>query len=78
MYELVDSIIFFYRYPATGASDDFAVGARDVPLGYTIELPGGGIIGFDLPVSEIEPVVNEMFLGFQAYARYLIGQKTKK
>lgn len=64
----------FYRNAATGASDDYAAGVAEIPLVYTIELPGPGpgLSGFDLPVSQIQPVVTEMFRGFRAYAQHVI------
>lgn len=67
----------FLLYPASGASDDYAAGVANISYAYTVELPGGGISGFDLEVEMIKPVVEETFLGFQAYARFLIEDSMK-
>ena len=55
-------------YPAYGASDDHAYGAHGVLLAYTLELTGGGILGFDLPASEIITVVGQVFEAFRIFA----------
>lgn len=57
-------------YPAYGASDDYAASAG-VPLAYTIELPGGGRYGFDLPANQIPKVVQETFNGFLEMLKYV-------
>lgn len=67
----------FLLYPATGASDDYAAGAAGIPYSFTIELPSSGNSGFELPVSQIQPVVEETFLGFQAFAQFLIADAKK-
>lgn len=58
-------------YPAAGASDDWAMGVAKIPIVYTIELPGGGSYGFDLPPSEIQAVVVETFEGFKVLANHI-------
>lgn len=60
-------------YPAYGASDDYAA-SLGVNLAYTIELPGGGVLGFDLPPSRIANVVHETWMGFQEMLKY-VGTK---
>ncbi|XP_071446834.1 carboxypeptidase B-like [Hetaerina americana] len=54
-------------YPAAGASDDWSKGVAKVKYVYTIELPGGGFYGFDLPASDIAPVVQETLEGIRAH-----------
>lgn len=49
-------------YPAAGASDDFAASVG-IPLSYTLELPGGGNYGFDIPAERIQDVVQETMHG---------------
>nr|XP_022916633.1 carboxypeptidase B-like [Onthophagus taurus] len=62
----------FLLYPAAGASDDWmkAVGGAD--LSYTLELPGGGSQGFDLPPERIENVVIETWQGIIAAYEYIL------
>ncbi|XP_049786272.1 carboxypeptidase B-like [Schistocerca cancellata] len=48
-------------YPVSGNSDDWVKAVAGVPLSYTIELPGGGSQGFDLPESEIISIVKPFF-----------------
>ncbi|XP_055704366.1 carboxypeptidase B-like [Phlebotomus papatasi] len=58
-------------YPAPGASDDYAAGAHNINLAYTVELTGGGSRGFDLPPDQIVTVTQEIFTGLRAYAQYI-------
>ncbi|KAK9680825.1 Carboxypeptidase activation peptide [Popillia japonica] len=58
-------------YAAAGGSDDWVKGIGGVALSYTIELPGGGIWGFDLPAARILPVSLETFEGVKIYQRYV-------
>ncbi|EFA09249.1 carboxypeptidase B [Tribolium castaneum] len=58
-------------YAAAGASDDWAMGGAGIDIVYTIELPGGGNYGFDLPASRIKGVVAETFEGFKVFADYV-------
>jgi len=51
-------------YPAFGASDDYAA-EQGVDISTTIELPGGGSYGFDLPAERIYPVVEETWEGMK-------------
>lgn len=68
-YEIGSSSIALY--PAAGASDDWAMGVAKIPIVYTIELPGGGSYGFDLPPSGIQSVVVETFEGFKILANHI-------
>nr|XP_022916621.1 carboxypeptidase B-like [Onthophagus taurus] len=59
-------------YPAAGCSDDWMKGAGGADLSYTLELPGGGSQGFDLPASRIYDVVIETFQGILAAYEYIV------
>ncbi|XP_015591347.1 carboxypeptidase B [Cephus cinctus] len=61
-------------YAAAGGSDDWVKGIGGVELSYTIELPGGGWFGFDLPASRIIPVGAETFESIKVFGKY-IAQK---
>lgn len=65
-------------YPAAGGSDDYVKGVGGVALSYTIELPGGGTWGFDLPTSRILPVVRETFEGIRVYQAYVEEKYARK
>lgn len=60
-------------YAAAGASDDWNKGVAGVKYSYTIELPGGGWQGFDLPPCEIEGVVTETIEGIKVVGRRVAG-----
>ncbi|XP_055840766.1 carboxypeptidase B-like [Episyrphus balteatus] len=53
-------------YVAAGASDDYAFGVNNIPISITMELPGGGTMGFDPPVSSIDGFVKETWVGIKA------------
>ncbi|XP_050091213.1 carboxypeptidase B-like [Anopheles aquasalis] len=55
-------------YAAAGGSDDYAFAVAEVPIAITMELPGGGNAGFNPPVSQIEEIVKESFVGIRAMA----------
>lgn len=55
----------------SGGSDDWVKGYVGVKYCYTVELPGGGAHGFDLPPSRIRPVVEEIFQGIQVFAKFI-------
>lgn len=40
-------------------------------LAATIELPGGGSYGFNLPAERIAPVVQETWVGFEELFEYI-------
>lgn len=58
-------------YPAAGASDDYAysLGAR---ISITMELPSGGLRGFDPPPKDIKKHVEESWVGIVAMANRVI------
>lgn len=58
-------------YPATGVSDDFAVGVVKSKFSIVIELPGGGDFGYDFEENELQVLVNESFIGLKAIGVYL-------
>lgn len=58
-------------YAAAGGSDDWVKGVGGVNLSYTIELPGGGSFGFDLPANRIASTVYETFEGIKVYHSYI-------
>ncbi|XP_055624827.1 carboxypeptidase B-like [Toxorhynchites rutilus septentrionalis] len=55
-------------YAAAGGSDDWALAKSNVSISITMELPGGGSIGFDPPASSIEKSVKESWVGIRAMA----------
>jgi hypothetical protein len=59
-------------YPAAGGSDDYAFAAHGASLAYTLELTGGGILGFDLPASQIKTVAGQLFEAFRVFALYQV------
>lgn len=64
-------------YFASGSSKDWFKGVAQVPLSYTIELPGGGNQGFDLPADRIQPVITETWSGIIAFYNYVIANYRK-
>lgn len=58
-------------YLSSGISVDYAAGAAGIPYAYTIELPGGGTQGFDIPPSRIRGVVEETQPGLVELGRYI-------
>lgn len=58
-------------YAASGASDDWVFAVGGAPLSYTLELPGGGSYGFDLPASRILDVCVETWEGIKVYHDYI-------
>lgn len=75
---LVGNSAVALNYAAAGASDDWAMGVGGVSLAYTLELPGGGSAGFDLPPSRINQVVRETWGGILVLARYVINKSAKE
>lgn len=53
-------------YAAAGGSDDYMFGVFDIPISITMELPGGGSSGFDLPAKSIDKTVKETATGIFA------------
>ncbi|GJQ71038.1 hypothetical protein Trydic_g948 [Trypoxylus dichotomus] len=64
-------------YYAAGCSDDWFKGGANVSLSYTVELPGGGNQGFDLPADRIQPVVTETWPGIIAFYDYVINNSRR-
>uniref|UniRef100_A0A1L8EGA8 Putative carboxypeptidase b-like protein n=1 Tax=Haematobia irritans TaxID=7368 RepID=A0A1L8EGA8_HAEIR len=58
-------------YIAAGASDDYAFYAG-FPISITMELPGGGVTGFDPPASSINGFVTETWIGIRAMAKKVV------
>lgn len=58
-------------YPAAGASDDWMKGVAGIPLVYTIELPGGGSNGFDLPPDRLKEVCTETLEGIKIFQKHI-------
>ncbi|KAF7282714.1 carboxypeptidase B-like [Rhynchophorus ferrugineus] len=58
-------------YEAAGGSDDWVKGVAGVSLAYTIELPAGGIFGFNPPERSILPMVQETFEGIRVFHDYI-------
>jgi hypothetical protein len=59
---------------AAGGSDDWVKGVGGVELAYTLELPGGGRYGFDLPANEISVVGQETFLAIRVFGEYVANK----
>ncbi|KAB0796403.1 hypothetical protein PPYR_10464 [Photinus pyralis] len=55
----------------SGSSRDWVYGVAGIDLSYTLELPGGGTRGFDLPPDEILGVVEEIFAGIKIFHKYV-------
>lgn len=68
-YTIANSIEVLYI--SSGASKDYAAGPGGIDLSLTIELPGGGNSGFDLPPSRIDAVVTETFVGLREFGKYV-------
>lgn len=58
-------------YLANGVSDDFAVGEADASMSIVVELPGGGIRGFDFPEEDLEDLLKETFEGLREFAIFV-------
>jgi len=57
-------------YTAYGGGSDYAA-FQGIEISSTIELPGGGDYGFDLPASRIIPVVEETWMGLEQILHYV-------
>nr|XP_022916599.1 carboxypeptidase B-like [Onthophagus taurus] len=58
---------FFY----SGSSIDWAVGVVGIPLGYTIELPSPGYLGFDYPIAKIESVLKQFIPALEVFHDFI-------
>jgi len=65
-------------YSAAGGSDDWVKGVGGTAYSYTLELPGGGLAGFDLPPSRIIPVVEETWEGMEVYWQFVEDNYARK
>uniref|UniRef100_A0A1A9WD12 Peptidase M14 domain-containing protein n=1 Tax=Glossina brevipalpis TaxID=37001 RepID=A0A1A9WD12_9MUSC len=54
-------------YAAAGGSDDYAYAKANIPIAITMELPAGGS-GFDPSPNQIQPFVEETWVGIKAMA----------
>lgn len=64
-------------YIGFGYSDDYSA-FRGVDISTTIELPGGGSYGFDLPASRIQSVVEETWMGLEEMLHYVADVHGRK
>ncbi|XP_059475747.1 carboxypeptidase B-like [Neocloeon triangulifer] len=55
-------------YLAFGVSNDWAYDQANIPYAYTIELPGGGLAGFNPPASLIAPTNAECWEAYKVFA----------
>lgn len=58
-------------YRASGISHDYAVARANYSMSFTMELPGGGSQGFDIPASRIPDVIAETRPGLVVFAEYV-------
>ncbi|QQP31630.1 Zinc carboxypeptidase A 1like, partial [Caligus rogercresseyi] len=67
-------------YPASGASDDWYIGALGSRFAYTFELRQGGRYGFDLPLDEIIPSGEELWAAFKTFLKRIseIKRRTRE
>uniref|UniRef100_A0A0A9YSJ1 Carboxypeptidase B n=2 Tax=Lygus hesperus TaxID=30085 RepID=A0A0A9YSJ1_LYGHE len=63
---------------AAGGSDDWMKGRAGVKYSYTVELPGGGERGFDLPSSRILGVSQETWEGLRTMANYIGHERRRR
>lgn len=56
---------------ASGTSGDYATGQDGIPYSYTIYAPRGGENGWDVPASEINRIVREIFVGVTQLASFI-------
>lgn len=55
----------------SGTSGDYASGQDQIPFVYTIYAPAAGPNGWDVPESQINRIVDEIFAGVSALADYV-------
>lgn len=55
----------------SGTSADYASGVDHVPLAYTIYAPRGGPNGWDVPESQIQTIVEQIFFAIEAVGEYV-------
>lgn len=59
---------------AAGGSDDWMKARAGVKYSYTVELPGGGEKGFDLPSQSIPYVCREMWEAVKLLGFYIVEE----
>jgi murein tripeptide amidase MpaA len=59
---------------SSGVSKDYAVGVGKIDYSFTVELPGGGANGFDIPASRIPAVMTETFNAIIEFGKYISEQ----
>lgn len=64
-------------YYASGVSDNWFYAEGGATLSYTLELTGGGNQGFDIPATQIRPVVTEIWPGIVALYDFILENFTK-
>lgn len=57
-------------YSTSGTTVDWTY-ANGVNITYTVELPGGGVTGFDLPPERIDPVIRETWEAILVLQKYV-------
>lgn len=57
-------------YTAYGGGSDYAA-FQGIDMSATVELPGGGDYGFDLPANRIESVIQETWEGLEQILHYV-------
>lgn len=77
--ELAEKYLWCYEnLPVTGAaaggSDDWMKAKAGVKYSYTVELPGGGELGFDLPPRQIPFVTKETFEAIKLLGYFIANQ----
>lgn len=55
----------------SGTSGDYASGVDQIPFVYTIYAPLGGPNGWDVPESELNSAVDQIFAGIASFAEYV-------
>ncbi|XP_068082104.1 carboxypeptidase B1 [Anabrus simplex] len=67
-------------YPSAGASDDWEKAVIGVKLSYTVELPGGGRRGFDIPPKELKKNVAPFFEAIRVFGSHIssYGQQNEE
>ena len=59
--------------PASGTSADFAAGTANIPFVFSMNLPRGGANGYDVETTRINSIIEEIFHGVEAMARFLVA-----
>ncbi|CAH0385673.1 unnamed protein product [Bemisia tabaci] len=61
---------------AAGGSTDWVKGYAGIQYAYTIELPGGGKWGFDLPEKDIMSVSSDVFEAVKVFASFTVPESS--